>query len=166
MRPISWRFRRHRLSRFQSTHPHGVRRGFRCETGHGFRGFNPRTHTGCDLDNNSTPHALICFNPRTHTGCDSAMEIAFALNVFVSIHAPTRGATPKMKPYRRESALFQSTHPHGVRRKSRKRRSTVISRFNPRTHTGCDYPTMRIGGPLSSFQSTHPHGVRRSGKRL
>ena len=78
--------------------------------------------------------------------------------------------------------MFQSTHPHGVRRYAIKlccrvhdvsihapaRGATVIdvnynltlTSFNPRTRTGCDmlmtYPLMMY----HEFQSTHPHGVR------
>ena len=55
----------------------------------------------------------------------------------VSIHAPTRGATPFCHPLRLSRALFQSTHPHGVRLAG----VHVVLRhscFNPRTHTGCD----------------------------
>ena len=38
------------LFRFQSTHPHGVRRTASFILGLFDNGFNPRTHTGCDLD--------------------------------------------------------------------------------------------------------------------
>ena len=142
---------------FQSTHPHGVRRYpylFRFFS----YGFNPRTHTGCDVRskrgvsylNQVSIHAptrgatqcglgsypvVISFNPRTHTGCD--ITLCF-------YPAP-------------------------------------VYRFNPRTHTGCDYICIQIFQPLtvsihaptrgatsqsatsfgvSKFQSTHPHGVR------
>ena len=36
------------INLFQSTHPHGVRRGSSLDKSFGKRGFNPRTHTGCD----------------------------------------------------------------------------------------------------------------------
>ena len=54
-----------------------------------------------------------CFNPRTHTGCDLSCSPSIS------------------------KELFQSTHPHGVRRED------IVSYesrkgFNPRTHTGCD----------------------------
>ena len=35
-------------TKFQSTHPHGVRRRAATPTFYDIRGFNPRTHTGCD----------------------------------------------------------------------------------------------------------------------
>ena len=55
--------------------------------------FNPRTHTGCDLFANFAKEEVWGFNPRTHTGCDVA-RLKEALDDKVSIHAPTRGATP------------------------------------------------------------------------
>ena len=79
-----------------------------------FFSFNPRTHSGCDLEQNLNAHTL-----------------------YVSIHAPTRGATGG----RRRSPgflWFQSTHPLGVR--------PFCTRLM-RLHT--------------KFQSTHPLGVRR-----
>ena len=97
------------------------------------------------------------FNPRTHTGCDSSV-LSQPVNVEVSIHAPTRGATlarqedggvpgvsihaptrgaTLTEAQRKWADEFQSTHPHGVRR---------------RCSWNCFLWTM--------FQSTHPHGVR------
>ena len=78
-----------------------------------FLGFNPRTHEGCDLQVHHSEYqtqfqsthprgvrqdgllrtqTIYCFNPRTHEGCDEKVK-PFAFNIFVSIHAPTRGAT-------------------------------------------------------------------------
>ena len=58
-----------------------------------FIGFNPRTRTGCDTVFALRVITTACFNPRTRTGCD----LNFLVNLFNCI-------------------LFQSTHPHGVRR--------------------------------------------------
>ena len=163
---------------FQSTHPHGVRR---CTDGDKFivKCFNPRTHTGCD------PSYLVAygkdyrFNPRTHTGCD-IVHGAFRMMSLVSIHAPTRGATSTKRkvdvlesvsihaPTRgatsnmidcAESFVFQSTHPHGVRRH-------LVS--NPAGSTGVSIHAPTRGATSrcnchfmpTKFQSTHPHGVR------
>ena len=102
---------------FQSTHPHGVRLGNMYEANFS-KGFNPRTHTGCDTDlspravndgrfQSTHPHGVRRNGGRT------------ALQAFlVSIHAPTRGAT-------------QLCDQDNVR----------AERFNPRTHTGCDLAT-------------------------
>ena len=81
--------------RFQSTHPHGVRP----TTG--------RRTCSCG-----------CFNPRTHMGCDVALLIG-GRAVLVSIHAPTWGATSSSVSSITRAG-FQSTHPHGVRRKNGK----------------------------------------------
>ena len=58
--------------------------------------FNPRTHTGCDFFLSLRYQFLLCFNPRTHTGCDSGLQFLDKFPWLVSIHAPTRGATPDM----------------------------------------------------------------------
>ena len=57
--------------------------------------------------------------------------------LYVSIHAPTWGAT-LIKLYYHNLSLG----------------------FNPRTHVGCDCPNTLIGLQNSAFQSTHPRGVR------
>ena len=55
--------------------------------------------------------------------------------------------------------MFQSTHPHGVRHGADDDVRFGI-RFNPRTHTGCDWERKRVCFLEDLFQSTHPHGVR------
>ncbi len=79
------------LIRFQSTHPHGVRLPG-LKPGTCGLGFNPRTHTGCDAYRKILVQFPSCFNPRTHTGCD----------------------------YWPRQCI------------------SIYGRFNPRTHTGCD----------------------------
>ena len=122
--------------KFQSTHPHGVRHIQRLDI------------TSCQ-----------CFNPRTHTGCDAGIMPMGYMDK-VSIHAPTRGATP-FNASNAVARSFQSTHPHGVRQRLLRgfrevadvsihaptRGATLpaiahnrlaLTGFNPRTHTGCD----------------------------
>ena len=104
--------------RFQSTHPHGVRPILRCavceHSGvsiHAPTRGATRSETQIMQLNAVSIHAPTrgatycplayrlfcpCFNPRTHTGCD----IFALLNIKISI-------------------MFQSTHPHGVRRGKR-----------------------------------------------
>ena len=80
------------LVMFQSTRPRGARL---CAASSVVKliCFNPRAHAGRDL----LPHHPRCgykagFNPRAHAGRDAS--IAFMIfSPFVSIHAPTRGAT-------------------------------------------------------------------------
>ena len=64
----------------------------RLRTHQGDRRFNPRTHEGCDLRRRWAWCHRHRFNPRTHEGCDTAYT-ANHMQAYVSIHAPTRGAT-------------------------------------------------------------------------
>ena len=76
---------------FQSTHPHGVR-PISLKKSWRIKSFNPRTHTGCDFFCLKFKPYVLCFNPRTHTGCDYNKNYRYD-GEYVSIHAPTRGAT-------------------------------------------------------------------------
>ena len=120
------------MAKFQSTHPHGVRRYRRGSGNRGRTGFNPRTRTGCDAHNNdntdyqsvsihapargatisadTVPVTVIGFNPRTRTGCDLRVDV--------------------LKTYERG--------------------------FNPRTRTGCDTsdPATEIGDFVSIHTPT------------
>ena len=120
--------------------------------------FNPRTHVGCDRVASPPKRGAGCFNPRTHVGCDytpyrptrrhrpfqsthprgvrRTCNQCHQFGRFVSIHAPTWGATGIL--------AWQSRG----------------ARFNPRTHVGCD-AVLRPCGRTGRFQSTHPRGVRR-----
>ena len=100
---------------FQPTHPHGVRRVKRAWNVELYRGFNPRTRTGCDDCSSQRQRAPNCFNPRTRTGCDSYDERYAGWERIVSTHAPARGATGVMLDL-----------------------CIRCLSFNPRTRTGCD----------------------------
>ena len=80
------------------------------------RGFNPRTHEGCDQLGWDARQREYGFNPRTHEGCDLNNDDAY-YSIKVSIHAPTRGATLELPALSLNSLVFQSTHPRGVRPK-------------------------------------------------
>ena len=142
---------------FQSTHPHGVRQKVRTHTVRS-SGFNPRTHTGCDKPYTIFASFHHSFNPRTHTGCDLLHQIKETL-YYVSIHAPTRGATYSRKD-KAVRALFQSTHPHGVRHLQYKILIFYIMFQSTHPHGVRQlFPLTKIFTFM--FQSTHPHGVRR-----
>ena len=100
----------------------------------------------------------MCFNPRTHEGCDS-FACGGSRPYHVSIHAPTRGATPSYANSNRQRKWFQSTHPRGVRQVLFSERLTKTG-FNPRTHEGCDNILTKLTFQIKKFQSTHPRGVR------
>ncbi len=114
-------------------------------------------------------------------GSDERSKVV--LGIFgVSIHAPTRGATPK-KFFTNSEEMFQSTLPHGER-PMRTRTTHHRTRFNPRSRMGSDVieeiiersnlevsihapawgatpKRLKQNGVLSEFQSTLPHGERR-----
>ena len=78
---------------FQSTHPHGVRQfDFASDVERrGFQSTHP--HGVRRLRRHAKAAVNPSFNPRTHTGCDFSYRKEDHLLVPVSIHAPTRGAT-------------------------------------------------------------------------
>ena len=147
-------------TRFQSTHPRGVRHASLERVPHEalvsihapawgatgawikgharMSGFNPRTRVGCD----GTPAGLCPpvrsgFNPRTRVGCDVKNLLKFS-----------------------QKALFQSTHPRGVRLQRHHHPTKGNTGFNPRTRVGCDVRSLAIRNIERQFQSTHPRGVR------
>ena len=113
---------------------------------------------GCDEKLTLEQFNTRGFNPRTHMGCD---EIARQITqeIYVSIHAPTWGATMRVRDIDFVISEFQSTHPHGVRHvikmlccKSNKFQST-------HPHGVRLFKIVEFAQPVL-FQSTHPHGVR------
>ena len=122
---------------FQSTHPSGVRlRGAFAELpGLGISIHAPQW--GATLDGASTARSARYFNPRTPVGCDTVSEVADRADaVFQSTHPS--GVRLDAVDFFHRAAEFQSTHPSGVRLKR------------------SDDMTQKI-----LFQSTHPSGVRR-----
>ena len=122
------------------------------------RGFNPHTHTGCDLAHSSRLGFFTCFNPHTHTGCDWAssrqalrwivsihtpiqgvtkmcfLAVAF---VAVSIHTPIQGVTQHLGYLLLLALVSIHTPIQGVTVK-RNTWCVLAVCFNPHTHTGCD----------------------------
>ena len=124
----------------------------------------------------------MSFNPRTHTGCDPGPHHPILIQLPVSIHAPTRGATSLSISTTASTEVSIHAPTRGATLGSLTKR-LICQSFNPRTHTGCDWqakqsPWVSIkvsihaptrGATLSKdndrmcnqmFQSTHPHGVR------
>ena len=128
--------------------------------GAGSNNFNPRARTGHDLGSSAdrqrpVPH----FNPRARTGHDGVLESSQPHPLKISIHVPARGTTSRAAAKRERRTIsihvpargttsimmffclrvfsFQSTCPHGARR-----RSLVLPcrarDFNPRARTGHD----------------------------
>ena len=145
------------LLKFQSTHPRGVRRKWSRDiiTGYEFQSTHPR---GVRRVLSYQREALGLFQSTHPRGVRHIDRIAL-LDVSISIHAPTWGATwdkDKRDAWVRISihaptwgatwckglsfsqTKFQSTHPRGVRHEGHKHNDA-----------------------LKRFQSTHPRGVRR-----
>ena len=102
--------------RFQSTHPHGVRRarpGRMPQKGQRFQSTHPH---GVRLPDAFGGIGIKCVSIHAPTRGATAQELAMkVLTEGVSIHAPTRGATNPYPADGPQGAGFQSTHPHGVR---------------------------------------------------
>ena len=166
---------------FQSTHPSGVRRSLHgsCPAC-GY--FNPRTPVGCDCYLLVERADLLHFNPRTPVGCDH-VRARLAHGGHISIHAPQWGATfafvvcqpmglnfnPRTpvgcdtvsEVADRADAVFQSTHPSGVR-------LDAVDFFHRAAEFQSTHPSgvrLKRSDDMTQkilFQSTHPSGVRQS----
>ena len=121
---------------FQSTLPHGERRG-RDAGCHRYSDFNPRSHTGSDFASTATVGVRVTFQSTLPHGERHTDAGDFVQNSDISIHAPTRGATSTSRRWIRWS-----------------------SHFNPRSHTGSDPTPWAIVMSSDTFQSTLPHGER------
>ena len=121
--------------------------------------FNPRSHTGSDIQDGHHYQLAAGSNPRPHTGSDGRQVRGHPEEVRVSIHAPTRGAT-LAKGGTFKAIVFQSTLPHGERPTKHTERYPWKSSFNPRSHTGSDEVYMQTKVDYLLFQSTLPHGER------
>ena len=102
-----------------------------------FFNFNPRSHKGSDIANFTFRWQDCDFNPRSHKGSDLSRTSSKHWK-HISIHAPTRGATPKKAGYA-DSRLFQSTLPQGERQVDLLIWG-LYKNFNPRSHKGSDLP--------------------------
>ena len=78
--------------RFQSTLPQGERLII-VLLFHLKRHFNPRSHKGSDTIPYKMPRLATDFNPRSHKGSDEVHNEPVRRKSYISIHAPTRGAT-------------------------------------------------------------------------
>ena len=97
---------------FQSTHPRRVRHRRYVYCQHS-RGFNPRTHVGCDLLRMWRRLTSVSFNPRTHVGCDIPLGCQLARTA--SFNPRTHVGCDFVILYNVCNVMFQSTHPRRVR---------------------------------------------------
>ena len=164
---------------FQSTRPRGARHQRRMGQ-HGKRRFQSTRPRGARQKKYSPSIRPACFNPRAHAGRDQEqrqLEQRLLVSIhaptrgatppsaqlladyFVSIHAPTRGATIVILPARNWTCRFQSTRPRGARLPC-VTGLKVQERFNPRAHAGRDWVVVAEGWTEEQFQSTRPRGAR------
>ena len=123
-------------SKFQFTHPRGVRRKTPLLLSIGITSFNSRTHEGCDCSRTTGKRDRRSFNSRTHEGCDLP---------------PTCSRSGRRR--------FNSRTHEGCDMSTTGRRTTALG-FNSRTHEGCDTAWRVTFGQDERFQFTHPRGVR------
>ena len=98
------------------------------------------------------------FNPRSHERSDTDKLNSLGFD-FISIHAPTRGATRTDRDQQSGSKRFQSTLPR------EERRSSAIccdprTYFNPRSHERSDWNGLKEYISNILFQSTLPREER------
>ena len=98
--------------------------------------FNPRSHMGSDNILVVSVRLQLSFNPRSHMGSDPSKTSA-ALQLFVSIHAPTWGATHSRKSLCLRSQCFNPRSHMGSDGDIFQLLSHIDS-FNPRSHMGSD----------------------------
>ena len=144
---------------FQSTHPHGVRHICTLEPLPP-SGFNPRTHTGCDIKNCLWRGSRVVSIHAPTRGATLYPNPIAESTILVSIHAPTRGATIISETPESIARLFQSTHPHGVRQVHEDRTGHGMVFQSTHPHGVRLYLFGFVLGCFRRFQSTHPHGVR------
>ena len=103
------------------------------------------------------------FNPRSHEGSDAISFFKCFQNLRISIHAPTKGATPCIRSHLTFFSIFQSTLPR------RERLNCTATRPNVESisiHAPTKGATVLIFLRLvnNQFQSTLPRRERRGVK--
>ena len=97
-------------------------------------------------------------------GCDLANAFGQILLRPISIHAPTWGATLSLA-HGLVQAVFQSTHPRGVRLRMYSSASSTVL-FQSTHPRGVRHGHIWLTKADAKFQSTHPRGVRRTANRM
>ncbi len=98
------------------------------------------------------------FNPRSHVGSDN-MEAAVNKSVYISIHAPTWGATIPTNQDQQLTIISIHAPTWGATCKLLAHKQYVTD-FNPRSHVGSDAVCGHMAYVVLIFQSTLPRGER------
>ena len=146
------------------------------ETPHHRDDFNPRSHEGSDFLPQIFRHITIYFNPRSHEGSDCRKHLLHFTRLVISIHAPTKGATPPIcysfpqslisihaptkgatqdKRVWSKALGFQSTLPRRER-PLLPRYAPLCAHFNPRSHEGSDFHIICIS-PCHTYFNPRSH---------
>ena len=126
-------------TRFQSTPPHGERRGGRLRGGRAARRFQSTPpHGERPVEAVKVVQGVVTFQSTPpHGERHSRREAQMQHTIDVSIHAPARGATRRL--FRAVlKTMFQSTPPHGERQSKFPWHQRCNHGFNPRPRTGSD----------------------------
>ena len=101
------------------------------------RYFNPRSHERSDDQQPVHSLSVIYFNPRSHERSDSSAVTQPSYLLFISIHAPTRGATSRRLHLPRQRVNF---NPRSHERSDYCIHLTLFyfRYFNPRSHERSD----------------------------
>ena len=89
------------------------------------------------MDRYLTKSSFQNFNPRSHEGSDIAGSVILKILLFISIHAPTRGATYTLNCSTNALRNFNPRSHEGSDCNS-KRKGQNCNYFNPRSHEGSD----------------------------
>ena len=145
--------------------------------------FNPRSHEGSDVTSPSAQLFLLYFNPRSHEGSDDSLygifqsrpqfqstlprrerhfgHIRNSRNLHISIHAPTKGATPNASAICRISFSISIHAPTKGATFRAWKFFQDHEYFNPRSHEGSDILGTSEIVEIYIFQSTLPRRERR-----
>ena len=163
---------------FQSTRPRGARRRGWSKLFY-YSCFNPRAHAGRDPVG-GVDSVLSLFQSTRPRGARLLEYVKKFSVTFVSIHAPTRGATPAEvsrcttcsvsihAPTRGATSPTAATrsqrgfNPRAHAGRDQTIRATTLywKGFNPRAHAGRDAAKKQTTKQRKMFQSTRPRGAR------
>ena len=121
--------------------------------------FNPRSHEGSDQRGIDIPFSPPYFNPRSHEGSDQDNANDTSITTWISIHAPTRGATHSNGVALSHIPISIHAPTRGATFRSSSQALPAFY-FNPRSHEGSDYAQIISLWFYLLFQSTLPRGER------
>ena len=115
--------------------------------------FNPRSYKRSDflLHNSACPH--VNFNPRSYKRSDTIDEEYGLIEIYISIHAPTRGATLLIL---KRIYILGNFNPRSYKRSDYALNRIIMTsrNFNPRSYKRSDEAAVRCCIVTSIFQST------------